>query len=188
HQYLLYQQDAPHGSLGPSYVNTSRDVAEIIADFFPVSIQLGAVAMLFAIALGMPLGTLAAVYRNTPVDYVAMGIVVLGISIPNYVMATILVTVVAVVLHWLPTGGDRKSTRLNSSHLVISYAVFCLKKKKTIAAGSKVDTTSDKYPPYIASVDSLDHAPPNTTSHVVSNPHPTLTPTKPFPHVIRIRT
>jgi len=105
HQYLLYLRDAAHGSLGPSYVNTSRDVAEIIADFFPVSIQLGAVAMLFAIVVGIPLGTLAAVYRNSPVDYVAMGIVVLGISIPNYVMATILVTVVAVLLHWLPTGG-----------------------------------------------------------------------------------
>jgi len=50
----------------PSYVNAARDVAEIIEDFFPISLQLGAVAMLFAIALGIPLGTLAAVYRNTP--------------------------------------------------------------------------------------------------------------------------
>ena len=104
-QYVLYVQDALHGSLGPSYVNAARDVSEIIADFFPVSIQLGAVAMLFAIAAGIPLGTLAAVYRNTPLDYAAVGIIVLGISIPNYVMATILVTVLAVVLHWLPTGG-----------------------------------------------------------------------------------
>ncbi|HYM70052.1 MAG TPA: ABC transporter permease, partial [bacterium] len=106
-QYLLYLDNALHGSLGPSYVNTSQDVSEIIAEFFPVSTQLGAAAMLFAIAVGIPLGTLAAVYRNTPVDYVATGIVVLGISIPNYVMATLLVTVFAVLLHWLPTGGWR---------------------------------------------------------------------------------
>jgi len=104
-QYLLYLKDALHGSLGPSYVNTARDVSEIIADFFPVSIQLGLAAMLFAIILGIPLGALAAVYRNTPVDYVSMGVVVMGISIPNYVMATILITVLAVLLHWLPTGG-----------------------------------------------------------------------------------
>ncbi len=104
-QYILYLRDAVHGSLGPSYVNTARDVSEIIADFFPVSIQLGLVAMAFAVVLGIPLGTLAAVYRNTPVDYLSMGIVVTGISIPNYVVATILVTVLAVVLHWLPTGG-----------------------------------------------------------------------------------
>lgn len=104
-QYLLYLNDALHGSLGPSYVNTARDVSEIIADFFPVSIQLGAVAMLFAVVVGIPLGTLAAVYRNTPVDYAAIGVVVTGISIPNYVMATILVTTLAVWLHWLPTGG-----------------------------------------------------------------------------------
>jgi oligopeptide transport system permease protein len=104
-QYLLYLGDAVHGSLGPSYVNTARDVSEIIADFFPVSIQLGMLAMLFAVAVGIPLGTLAAVYRNTSVDYAAMGLVVMGISIPNYVMATILVTVLAVYLHWVPTGG-----------------------------------------------------------------------------------
>jgi oligopeptide transport system permease protein len=104
-QYLLYLRDALHGSLGPSYVNTARDVSEIIADFFPVSIQLGAVAMVLAVALGIPLGTVAAVRRNTLLDYTAMGMVVMGISIPNYVLATILVTVLAVLLHWLPTGG-----------------------------------------------------------------------------------
>ena len=104
-QYLLYLNDAVHGSLGPSYVNRARDVSEIIADFFPTSIQLGIVAMVFAVAVGIPLGTLAAVYRNTPVDYGAIGLVVTGISIPNYVMATILVTTLAVWLHWLPTGG-----------------------------------------------------------------------------------
>ena len=104
-QYLLYLRDAVHGSLGPSYVNAARDVSDIIRDFFPVSIQLGLAAMAFAGAVGIPLGTLAAVYRNTSIDYVAMGIVVTGISIPNYVMATILVTVLAVYRHWLPTGG-----------------------------------------------------------------------------------
>lgn len=104
-QYLLYLNDAVHGSLGPSYVNTARDVSEIIADFFPISLQLGVLAMLFAVGVGVPLGTLAAVYRNTPIDYAAIGVVVTGISIPNYVMATILVTTLAVWLHWLPTGG-----------------------------------------------------------------------------------
>jgi ABC-type dipeptide/oligopeptide/nickel transport system permease component len=106
-QYLLYLDNAAHGSLGPSYVNTSQDVSDIIASFFPVSMQLGSAAMAFAIAVGVPLGALAAVYRNTVVDYAATGIVVLGISIPNYVMATILVTVFAVWLHWVPTGGWR---------------------------------------------------------------------------------
>jgi oligopeptide transport system permease protein len=106
-QYLLYLDNVLHGSLGPSYVNTSQDVSDIIRAFFPVSLQLGTAAMLFAIAVGIPLGTLAAVYRNTVVDYAATGIVVLGISIPNYVMATLMVTVLAVWLHWLPTGGWR---------------------------------------------------------------------------------
>jgi len=106
-QYVLYLGNALHGSLGPSYVNTSQDVSEIIAEFFPVSMQLGAAAMVFAIVVGIPLGTLAAVYRNTAVDYAATGIVVLGISIPNYVMATLLVTIFAVELHWVPTGGWR---------------------------------------------------------------------------------
>ena len=104
-QYLLYARDALHGSLGPSYVNTSENVNEIIAQFFPGSLQLGSVAMFFAIALGFPLGILAAVYELSIVDYTAMGLVVLGISIPNYVVAVVLVIVFGVTLHWLPVGG-----------------------------------------------------------------------------------
>ena len=104
-QYLAYLRDALRGSLGPSYVNPSLDVGGIIGQSFPVSFQLGIVAMLFAVLVGTPLGSLAAVHRNTITDYIATGSVLIGVAIPNYVVATILIVILAVFLHWLPTGG-----------------------------------------------------------------------------------
>ncbi|HUZ03275.1 MAG TPA: ABC transporter permease [Thermomicrobiaceae bacterium] len=104
-QYVEYLGGAIHGDLGPSYVNRSQDVAEIIARTFPVSAQLGLTAIVLGILIGIPLGTIAAIKQNTLTDYIAMFIAVVGVSTPNYVMASVLVVVLAVQLHWLPPGG-----------------------------------------------------------------------------------
>jgi oligopeptide transport system permease protein len=104
-QYIEYLGGAIHGDLGPSYLSRSQTVAGIIRRTFPVSFQLGVVALLLGALIGIPLGTLAAVKQNTLGDYAAMFIAVVGISTPNYVMATVLVLLLAVGLHWLPPGG-----------------------------------------------------------------------------------
>jgi ABC-type dipeptide/oligopeptide/nickel transport system permease component len=93
------------GDLGQSYNRASRDVTTILLDFFPVSLQLGAVAMLVAVVGGVSLGVLGAVRHNTALDYLATFFSVVGISTPNYVVATLLVIVFAVYLGWLPAVG-----------------------------------------------------------------------------------
>jgi len=70
-QYVDYLASALHGDLGPSYRSVERSVSEIIAATLPVSAQLGLAAMVFALLVGIPLGTLAAVKHNTWVDYTA---------------------------------------------------------------------------------------------------------------------
>jgi ABC-type dipeptide/oligopeptide/nickel transport system permease component len=90
---------------GPSYRNASRSVNDIFADFVPVSLQLGAVAMVVALAIGIPLGIVAAVHHNSWLDHAAMLIAMVGISIPNYVMATLLVLILASWLGLVPTSG-----------------------------------------------------------------------------------
>ena len=90
---------------GPSYRNASRTVNDIFADFLPVSLQLGAAAMLLAVAIGLPLGILAAVRHNTWVDHLAMLVALAGISIPNYVMASVLILLLASTLRLVPTTG-----------------------------------------------------------------------------------
>lgn len=104
-QYLSYLGRALHGDLGPSYAERSRDVADIIGDFLPVSVQLGLLAMLAALAAGIPLGLFAAVKQNTWMDYLATFLSVAGAATPSYVVVALLIVVLALGLHAVPTSG-----------------------------------------------------------------------------------
>jgi len=104
-QYFDYLANALHGDFGPSYRSVERSVSEIIADTLPVSVQLGLASMLFAMAVGIPLGTLAAVKQNTWVDFVASLATVTGIATPPFVRVSLLIVLLSLTLRWLPTGG-----------------------------------------------------------------------------------
>ena len=106
-QYVDYLIGALHGDLGPSYRDRSQSVNSIIRQFLPVSIQLGAAAMLVAIVLGLPLGALAALTRRPWVDTLIRMLSTLGISMPTYVVTSILIVVLGVELGWVPTFGWR---------------------------------------------------------------------------------
>jgi ABC-type dipeptide/oligopeptide/nickel transport system permease component len=93
------------GDLGESYTRIGQSVRTIIRNFFPVSLQLGIVAMLIAVSAGVTLGIVGAVWHNTWIDRLATFTAIVGISTPNYVVATVLVILFAVTLGWLPTGG-----------------------------------------------------------------------------------
>ncbi len=93
------------GDFGPSYSRYGRDVKDILVDFFPVSLKLGAVAMVLALVLGLSLGVLSAVKHNTWMDYVSMFLGIVGVSVPSYVVATIMIIVFAITMRWVPTGG-----------------------------------------------------------------------------------
>ena len=104
-QYLDYLASALHGDLGPSYRSVERSVSEIIAATLPVSAQLGLASMLFALLVGIPLGTLAAVKHNTWIDYTASLITVSGLATPPFVRVSLLVVALSLGVAWLPTGG-----------------------------------------------------------------------------------
>jgi ABC-type dipeptide/oligopeptide/nickel transport system permease component len=88
--------------LGPSYASTSRDVKEIIGDHLPVSAQLAGFAILIALIVGLPAGIIAAMNRNTIVDYASTAFVVLGLVLPSIVLGPLLVWAFALKLGWLP--------------------------------------------------------------------------------------
>ncbi len=91
-QYAVYMAGLVRGDLGPSLRNMGgRDVSDIIILSLPVSIKLGALALLFALILGVPLGVLAAKFKGGPLDTSAMIIAVSGISLPSYLLATFLI-------------------------------------------------------------------------------------------------
>ena len=89
---------------GPSYKRTLT-ANDIIGEFFPVSLQLGAVSFILAVVLGVGLGTMSAVRQNTVVDHVAMFFSVFGVATPSFVITTLMIVVFAVDLHLVPTSG-----------------------------------------------------------------------------------
>jgi oligopeptide transport system permease protein len=104
-QYLHYLGGLAHGDLGPSFQYSGFSVAELIASGAPVSFKLGACAMSLAVLLGGLLGCVAALRRNSVFDRALMALAMLGLSVPNYVVAPLLILLFAIVLGWLPAGG-----------------------------------------------------------------------------------
>src|SRR5690606_6987344 len=93
------------GDFGPSFQYRDFTVTELIMTGFPVSLRLGGAAILIAVVIGVTAGSIAALRQNRPTDYAVMGASMTGISIPNFVMAPLLILVFAVYLGWLPAGG-----------------------------------------------------------------------------------
>ncbi|WP_275288960.1 oligopeptide ABC transporter permease OppB [Halomonas elongata] len=104
-QYLRYMGNLLQGDFGPSFKYKDFSVTELIMQGFPVSLEIGGLAILLALLLGLPLGVIAALKRNSTIDYLVMGTALAGIAIPNFVIAPILALVFGVLLAWLPAGG-----------------------------------------------------------------------------------
>lgn len=90
------------GDLGMAMRQRGRTINEIVAESFPVSFQLGIMAVTLAVLIGIPLGTLAALKQNTWVDYTSSFFAILGLSIPNLVLGPLLIWIFALKLNWLP--------------------------------------------------------------------------------------
>jgi dipeptide transport system permease protein len=101
-QYLLYLKSLAQFDLGPSIASPSDTVNSMISRAFPISFYIGVVALVFAIISGVALGTIAALRHNRVIDYAAMVFSVLGIAVPNFVIASLLIKYVAVDWHLLP--------------------------------------------------------------------------------------
>ncbi len=104
-QYLDYLAGLLRGDLGPSFKYQDFTVAELIAAGFPASFKVGGLAVLVAVFVGVGLGTLAALRRNGRLDHAVMALAMVGIAVPNFVMAPILTLLFGVHLAWLPVGG-----------------------------------------------------------------------------------
>lgn len=94
-----------HFDLGPSFKHPDQTVNSIIAQGFPVTIKYGSWAFFFAVTIGGLLGILAAVFKNSWLDYLAIGVSIGASVLPNFVMAPILIIIFTLWLGWLPGGG-----------------------------------------------------------------------------------
>ena len=104
-QYLTYLGGALHGDFGPSLKYQDKSVLDIVAENFPVSLRLGLASLIIGVSLGVLFGVIAALRRNTGVDYGLTTLAIVGICVPSFVTAPLLVLVFATTLGWFPTGG-----------------------------------------------------------------------------------
>ncbi|WP_457676655.1 oligopeptide ABC transporter permease OppB [Thiolapillus sp.] len=138
-QYGRYLWDLAHGDFGPSFQYKDYSVNELIATGFPVSLRLGLSAIAIALVVGVGLGTLAALRQNSATDYSVMTLAMTGISIPNFVLAPILILIFAVYLGWLPAGGWNDGAWRNTILPIIGLALPQIAYISRLMRGSMIE-------------------------------------------------
>jgi oligopeptide transport system permease protein len=122
-QYARYLGALARGDFGPSFKYPDFSVTELIGQGFPVTLQLGSLALGLALAIGIPLGMFAALHHHSAKDYATMALAVVGIAIPSFVVLPFLGLLFGIYLRWLPVAGwEPGSIR----HLVLPVAALCL--------------------------------------------------------------
>ena len=104
-QYFAYLSDLSNGDLGPSFKYPGRSVNEILGSGLPVTAELGLYALSFALLIGVLAGVFAALKPNTRQDYIPMGLAMIGICMPSFLLGPLLVLVFGIYLDWLPIAG-----------------------------------------------------------------------------------
>jgi len=125
-QYFRFISQRLQGNFGPSYKYAGWDVDEIIIQSFPVSLELGFYALLFALALGTPIGVIAAIKHQKPSESALMSLAMVGICLPSFVLGPILILVFSMELGWFnPSGWNHPGDRvLPTITLGLFYAAY----------------------------------------------------------------
>ena len=122
-QYLNYLAGVLRGDLGPSLKYKDKSVFQILKENYAVSLTLGLSAIVLALVMGVSLGVLAAMRQNRSVDYLVMTLAIVGVCVPTFVTAPLLVLAFASTLGWLPTAGWNDGALPN---LVLPVTVLAL--------------------------------------------------------------
>jgi ABC-type dipeptide/oligopeptide/nickel transport system permease component len=132
-QYGRYVWSVLHGDFGVPFQSPSQTVTELIKQTWAVTVRIGALTILISYPLGILLGTLAALKRNTWIDYVVTFASTLGMVLPNFVVAIWLILLFSVGLGWFPTGGWG-----TPAHLVLPVIAYSLLPTALVARYTRV--------------------------------------------------
>ena len=141
-QYLNYLTGALHFDFGPSLKLRGRDVAAIIADGMRTSAKLGVIALILATISGVLLGAVAALRRNSILDKIIMVITTACVSMPSFIMGSLLLILFAIHLKWLPANG---STRAGLILPVITLALYPMSYITRLTRSSMLDVLGQDY-------------------------------------------
>ena len=140
-QFLIYMKNLLHGDFGIS-LKTGREISVTIRDSFAVSAKLGGMAAGLAVVLGLTLGSVAALTRNRWPDRVIIFLTTLFVSVPSFVLATLLLLVFAIKLAWVPVWS---TTDVHYTLPVIALAAYPMAYTTRLAKTSMLDALSQDY-------------------------------------------
>jgi oligopeptide transport system permease protein len=144
-QYARYMKALAHGDFGPSFKYKDFSVTELIGQGFPVTLELGVIALLLALGIGIPLGILAALRHNSAADYATMSLAVVGIAIPSFVVLPFLGLVFGIRLHWLPVAGWEPGSLRHLALPVIALTLPPLAYVARLTRGSMLEVLRSHY-------------------------------------------
>lgn len=121
-QIGIFLKNAVQFKFGPSFGNPNVPIEHLIAEKFGVTLQIVVIGLLLALLVGIPIGVVAALRKNTPWDYTLMGLSMLGQVIPSFVIAVALIVLFSVVMGILPTSGWGQCRHLILPSLAIGIA------------------------------------------------------------------
>jgi len=130
-------------NFGPMYKSSTRTVNDIFRDNLPVSAHLGILGLLVAVSIGIPMGIIAALNHNRPLDYIATGFAVAGVSFPAIALGPILITIFALVLRWVPVSGWGTPSHMILPALTLGFGSSALIARLTRA--SLLEVLADDY-------------------------------------------
>ena len=144
-QYILYLKNLAQGDFGPSFKYKDQSVNDLIASAFPVSLKLGMTAFAFAVLIGIFAGSLAALNQNSRWDYILMSFSMIGVVMPSFVFAPLLVLLFAITLGWLPAGGWNGGAALYMILPVASLTIGYVAGIARIMRGSMIEVLHSNF-------------------------------------------
>lgn len=144
-QFMRYFSALVQGDMGPSYHYPGYSVAELISGAMLLSLQLGALAMLCAMVVGVAIGVVAALRKNTLIDRLVTGFAMLGISVPLFVIAPIFVLFFAVNLGWLPASWSGTDSSIRYLMPVIALALPQIAYIARLTRGSMIEIMNSDF-------------------------------------------
>lgn len=144
-QYFTYLTNVVQGDLGPSFKYKDFTVNELVTAALPVSAKIGSVAFIFAVFFGVSIGTIAALRQNTAIDYGVMSTAMLGIVMPSFVLAPVLIYIFSIGLGWFPAGGWLDGSWKYMTLPVLGMSMMYVATFARITRGSMIEVLNSNF-------------------------------------------
>lgn len=144
-QYLNYLWQLLHGDFGPSFKYKDHTINELLSQNLWVSVELGVYAFIIAVIIGVTVGVIAALRQNGVLDYTLMTLSMIGVAVPSFVKAPLMVFVFAVTLKWLPAGGWNDGAFINLVLPVTALSLSYIASIARLTRGSMIETLNSPF-------------------------------------------